>query len=204
MKNQVSTARTSSNHIFLRTIKKNHRQLLNLEGKLKKLKMELAKTSGDDQIHILGGKIQTIEDKLAMSSFIVIVFSALVLEAYIYDYAARHLTDAFVKDHLDRLDTFSKWIIVPELVTGKRLSQPSNWQGALMRLIKARNSVIHYKSSEPPASFPDMRKYLQKLEANSASLFETARQSIQLLHLLADKIAEADPEEIPWVNSYLI
>ena len=80
--------------------------------RLKKLE-ELTKINGEDHVNSVERKIQSLEDELAKASLIVIVFSAMVLESYIYDYASRHLTDAFVKDHLDKLDTLSKWIIVP-------------------------------------------------------------------------------------------
>jgi hypothetical protein len=44
---------------------------------------------------------------------------------------------------------------------------------------------------------------MKKRDVNSELLYEAARQSITLLNILADKIAEIDPEETPWVNSYL-
>jgi hypothetical protein len=142
-----------------------------------------------------------LEDELAKSSIIVVVFSAMAIEAYIYDYAARNLGDTFVKDHLDKLDTLSKWIIIPELVTGKEMPRHENWRELLTKLIKTRNSITHHKSSNP--SVGDAKKYLKKLSDESDIIFETARQSINLLGVLADKIIEIDPEESPWVKSYL-
>jgi len=126
----------------------------------------------------------------------------MAVEAYIHDYAARHLGDTFVKDHLDKLDTLSKWVIIPELVTGKKMPRHENWRELLTKLIKTRNSIIHHKSSDPAAA-GDAKKYLKKLSDESDILFETARQSITLLGVLADKIIEIDPEESPWVKSYL-
>jgi hypothetical protein len=113
------------------------------------------------------------------------------------------LGDLFVKDHLDKLDTVSKWIIIPELITGKGLSRHQKWYVLLKNLIRTRNSVIHHKSSEPPASRINIVRYLNKLNEAEGSIFETAKQSITLLGILADKIIEIDPEEAPWVKSYL-
>jgi len=203
MKNQVSNARTSFSPVFLRIVKENHKKVLHHDVQLKKLKMEFEKISGEDQINIIERKIQSLEDELAKASLIVIVFSAMALEAYIYDYAARHLTDIFVKDHLDKLDTFSKWVIVPLLITGRELSHHQNWRELLKKLIKARNSTIHHKSSELPASSLDMTKYLKKWRENSETLLEAAKQSTQLLNILADKIMEIDPQESAWVQTYL-
>ena len=202
MKNQVSNARTSFSPVFLRIVKENHKKVLSLDMRLKKLE-ELTKINGEDHVNSVERKIQSLEDELAKASLIVIVFSAMVLESYIYDYASRHLTDAFVKDHLDKLDTLSKWIIVPVLITGREIPQHPNWREFLKKLIKARNSIIHHKSSPPPASFHNTKKYLEKLQENSKTLLEAAKQSTQLLNLLADKIMEIDPQESTWVKVYL-
>jgi hypothetical protein len=203
MKNQVSNDRSSLIPVFSEIVKENHKKVLSLDVQIKKLDVTLTNAVGDDYAFEFTEKVQPLEDKLAKASLIVIVFSAMALEAYIYDYAARHLTDAFAKNHLDKLDTFSKWIIVPVVITGKELSQRPNWHEPLKQLIKARNSIIHHKSTQPPDSFHDAKKYLEKLQANSADLLDTAKQSTQLLKMLADKITEIDPEETPWVNSYL-
>jgi hypothetical protein len=127
----------------------------------------------------------------------------MAVEAYIYDYAARHLGDTFVKDHLDKLDTLSTWVIIPELITGKEMSRHGIWHELLTQLIKTRNSIIHHKSSDPSVASRDTQKYLKKLSDESDLIYETAQRSITLLGILADKIAELDPEESPWVKSYL-
>lgn len=203
MKNQVSNVRTSFSPIFLRIVKENHKKVLKLEVRLEKLETELTKRSGEDHIFVIERKIQLLETELAKASIIVIVFSAMILESYIYDYAARHLTDAFVQEHLDRLDALSKWIKVPALITGKELPNHQNWRQLLKKLIKTRNSIIHHKSSQPPTKLNDTKKYLETLQADSVSLLVVAKQSTQLLAILAGKIIEIDPEETPWVNSYL-
>lgn len=205
MKNQVSNIRTSLNPVFTTVVKENHAKILRLDARMKKLTGELAAESegnGDNSIE-RRIQIQLLEKDLAVASLIVIVFSAMAIEAYIYDYAARHLGDAFVKDHLDKLDTLSKWVVIPKLITGREMSRHEGWHGLLRKLITARNSIIHYKSSEPPVSIPDLVKYLEKRRENSKILLESARQAITLLDTLADKITEIDPEETPWVKSYL-
>ena len=203
MKNQVSNARTSFGPLFLQIVKENHKKVLKLDARLRKFEMQPAKRSGEDQVFVAERKIQLLEIELAKASTVVIVFSAMILESYIYDYAARHLTDAFVQEHLDRLDPLSKWIKVPKLITGKELPNHQNWRQLLRRLIKTRNSVIHHKSSQPPTKFNDIKKYFETLQADSVSLLAVAKQSTQLLEILAGKIIEIDPEETPWVKSYL-
>lgn len=203
MKSQVSNARISFQPVFLRIVKENHTKILSLDTRIKKIETDLKKESTKNGSSLLEQKIQIFEDELANISLIVIIFSAMTIEAYIYDYAARHLGDTYVKDHLDKLDTLSKWIVIPKLVTGIEIPRNDNWRKLLTRLIKARNSVVHYKSSEPPAPLPNMRKYLEKQRAHEKILLESAKEAITLLEILADKMIEVDPEEAPWVKSYL-
>jgi hypothetical protein len=203
MKNQVSNARTSFIPVFSQIVKENHKKILSLDARLKKLVAELEKASGEDHINLIEGKFQLLEIELAKASLIVIVFSAMVLESYIYDYAARHLTDAYVRDHIDKLDTISKWIIVPKLITGKELPRHRKWFGSLKRLIKTRNSIIHHKSSEPPDFTGEVKKYLEKLQSNDDIILDTAKQAAQTFDLLIIEMTTLDPKEELWIKGYL-
>ncbi|MFZ5883582.1 MAG: hypothetical protein ACOYYI_07380 [Chloroflexota bacterium] len=195
MNRQASTFRFSFHPIFLKVIKKSHAKILRLDSRLKEVKVEDG--------NVISARIHTLEDELAETSLIVIIFSVMALEAYIYDYAARHLGDLYVKDHLDKLDTSSKWIVIPKLITGKEISRSGNWFSLLKKLVKARNSIIHYKSSEPPVPLVEAGKYFEKQRVYSKALLESAREAVTLLGILADKITELDPEEAPWVKSFL-
>ncbi len=177
--------------------------MINLEAQIEKLEGKHIKISGEDEAILIEQRINPLQQELAKSSSIIVVFSVMAVEAYIYDYAARHLGDVFVKDHLDKLDTLSKWILVPKLITGRELSRQQKWFELLKKLIKARNSIIHHKSSEGPTVSTNVQQYFKKQEADSEFLYETARQSIQLLNQLTDKITELDPDESAWVNTYL-
>ncbi len=203
MKNQVSNARTSSIHLFSELVKENSEKMIFLEIQIKELEKKNIKINGEDEAILFEQKIIPLQKDLAKSSLIIIVFSAMAVEAYIYDYAARHLGDVFVKDYLDKLDTLSKWIIVPKLITGRELPRQQKWFELLKKLIKARNSIIHHKSFDTSTFSTDMQKYIKKQDANSGLLDEVAGQSAILLNLLADKIAEIDPQESVWVKAYL-
>jgi hypothetical protein len=188
MKKAVSSARMSMLPLFSSIVRENHEKMTRLELRAKK--------HGQADIEA--------DEEIAKTSIIVVVFSAMAIEAYIYDYAARHLGDTFVKDHLDKLDALSKWVIIPELVTGKEMPRNENWRERLNRLVKVRNSLIHHKSSDLPSVLQNSGNYLKKLDAETELIYETARQSVTLLGVLADKIIEIDPEETPWVKSYLV
>ena len=75
-----------------------------------------------------------------------IVFAAMCFESAIYEYAADHLGDAFVQDHLDKLDVLSKWLVVLRLVAGYELRKDHAPYGALKALVSARNRLVHSKS----------------------------------------------------------
>jgi len=183
---------------FSKIVKENHKKWMKLEDKIKKIKFKHAKTGENIEYR---NQLNSYNDELAKTSFILVIFTTIAVEAYIYDYAARHLGDIFVKNHLDKLDTLSKWVIIPELITGKVLSPQQDWQGKLKRLIKARNSITHYKSWDiNNNSLVDIE---EKLEKFANEVRQSAQQSVGLLKLLADKISEIDPEEAPWVQSYL-
>lgn len=198
MRKQLSSSRMSSIGYFSQIVKENHRKWARLKVRIEEEKREHKKTGESIEFD---GQLASYEGEMARTSFILIIFTAIAVEAYIYDYAARHLGDSFVRDHLDKLDTISKWIIVPELVTGKGLSQRQHWHGKLKRVIQARNSITHYKSWDPSSlSAGDLQG---KLEKSTSEIQQAAGQAVDLLRLLADKISEVDPEETPWVQSYL-
>jgi hypothetical protein len=195
MKKQISSARMSSIGYFSAIVKENHKKLLRLDDKLKTLQHQRSKSKIEDDE--LERKIFRQEYEIAKISFIVIVFSVMITESYIYDYAARHLGDSYVKKHLDQLDTFRKWIKIPKLITGKELSRRQLWASPLQKIIKVRNKITHHKTQD--VSIENYQKSL----SSSNEVKETALQSISLLQILADKISEIDPEETPWVQSFL-
>jgi hypothetical protein len=67
-------------------------------------------------------------------------------ESAIYEYAGDHLGDAYVQDHIDKLDVLSKWLIVSRLVTGYELRKDQAPYAALKELVSARNKLVHSKS----------------------------------------------------------
>lgn len=75
-----------------------------------------------------------------------VIFAHMCLEAFIYDYAAHHFTDAYAKKHLDKLDFLSKWVLIPKLVIGKEFPKESKAFEYLTKLNKYRNELIHPKS----------------------------------------------------------
>lgn len=86
-------------------------------------------------------------DRMALAT---IVFAAMLVEAFINDYAAIALGQDFFDQYIDKMDLKAKWAVVPRLVSGRALASVENpGEGAINRLnqlIRARNFLVHYKS----------------------------------------------------------
>lgn len=89
-----------------------------------------------------------LENELYENYACIIVFAAMFMESYIYDYAARNLGDSYVTNHLSKLVTISKWIIIPKIITNKEIDKTRNSFETFKRLIGLRNKIVHWKSQE--------------------------------------------------------
>lgn len=136
-----------------------------------------------------GMKFIRYEQQIQKNSVSCIVFAAMAIEAYIYDYGARHLSDSYVTQHLDKLDVVSKWIIIPKIATGNDFPKDNHAFELLKKLIKTRNSYIHYKSAK--VHIEDLSEIYQPAHTN----LEKASTAIEVLILLAEIIKELDPRE---------
>lgn len=95
-------------------------------------------------------------------SISVVVFSAMALEGYLYDYAASFLGDSFVDAHLDRLDMTSKWVLIPRLVAGYEVPREGETYPLVKRLQRRRHALVHRKSRGLPPSDPDVTEAWNK------------------------------------------
>lgn len=84
-----------------------------------------------------------------------IVFTAMALEAGVFELAAINLGDATTKEYLDKLDVISKWFVVPQLICGRSLAEKGPALNNLNTLVKARNLLVHCKSKPFPGYHAD-------------------------------------------------
>ena len=116
-----------------------------------------------------------------------IVFSALCVEASINNYAGIHLGDSYCENHLYSMDVISKWVVIPKLVCGKPIDKSGPAFGALKRLIKARNKLVHNKSQEfDPTSISDLGQYLEKRDKAFKDDFESSLRALYLMCMEMD------------------
>ncbi|WP_157839585.1 hypothetical protein [Comamonas testosteroni] len=118
-----------------------------------------------------------------------IVFSGMCFESAIYEYAADHLGDAYVKEHLDKLDVLSKWVIVMRLVAGYEFQKDLAPYSALKGLVSARNRLVHSKSE--PYNFANPRDQLDRLMAEEQKLVLSVHNAYRAIPLISLELESA-------------
>jgi hypothetical protein len=131
-----------------------------------------------------------MKEEMAEAASIVIVFAAIAAEAYIYDFAARHLGDTYVERHLDKLNLQSKWVVVPKLVKGYSLASDGQAFQALVELSRDRNEIVHSKTREMPVWGSDSAN---KLIMHAEDLHVRADRAIRALDTLHSECQKFDP-----------
>lgn len=181
-----------------------HKEVNNLSDTLKNLE-------GLEADYFEYHSLSPVKEKSEDYCVIALVFAALAIEAYIYDYAAKKLTDNFVRLHLDKLDLVSKWVVIPKLVTGKDFPKDGQAFCLLKQLVKDRNYIVHNKSSKylkadvkPNLADNEISEDLTEiLVSDSAkkmldfedSILSSAKDAVQTLDELAVAMESLDPDE---------
>lgn len=143
------------------------------------------------EFYSLRMELDSLEEAIDQSCIIAVVFTAMYFEAFIYDYAASCLGDKYSKDHLDKLDFISKWLVIPKLITGKEISKSGQAYEALKRLHKERNSLVHLKSREMKFNSEKMANHLK---AREQSIQESAMNCRKALNLVIKELLAIDPD----------
>ena len=171
----------------------------------------LKNMEGYEAEYFLSKKLAPAKNKLSNYCSVALVFSALAIEGYIYDYAVRKLTDKFVDSHLEKLDVVSKWVVIPKLTTGKDFPKDGQAFNLLRKLVRNRNYLVHNKSvklmkadSELNLTGNETSENLTKiLYSESAirmlefddSILDMANAAIKTLDELAVVMESLDPDE---------
>jgi hypothetical protein len=122
-------------------------------------------------------------------SRIVIVFCALSLEAFINDYAIEHLSKSYLEKYLDKLDLYSKWVVIPRLLTGSQLDTGAKPMQDLDWLIKQRNRLVHFKTEAVEVSKVDDKLNLYN-EKTAGKAILTVKNIILALHKIDKRAHE--------------
>lgn len=146
-------------------------------------------------------KVCAVTDEMYQASILVIVFSAMYLEAFIYDYAATSLGDSYVKAHLEKLDLVSKWLIIPRLINGKHINKESKAYELLKKLSTIRNSLVHFKSTNAFYG-EELSEFLKKQEHEISQSTKQAHLAMSEAIKELSKIDEKHPRVIQAMRGY--
>lgn len=193
-------ARTSFIRLYSEIARDSLEKLASIEMQISELEKEISKTGRNDGAPFPA--LISLENELGKTAFVTIIFSAIAIEAYIYDYAARHLSDKFSKEYIDKLDLVGKLVIVPKLITGQELPRNKKWFGLAKNIVKTRNMIVHNKSSTIPLSVDDAQQYISKIKIIDEHILQSAKQAVELLDLLVVELSTIDPSEAIWLEIY--
>jgi hypothetical protein len=148
-------------------------------------------------------QINETEYKLDKEIIKIVIFLTTFLESYIWELAAITLGESFTKNHLDKLDTLSKWKIIPKLITGHDLNLDSSTIGDLKSLIKLRNNFIHHKTKD----FTTIWEKYKKTQEPIQNLYETINilSFFKVIKKLFEELNKIDPlgNHINRINWYV-
>jgi hypothetical protein len=94
--------------------------------------------------------IERLWEQQWQAAMIAVTFAGMTLEAFFYDYAADALGDQYVRDHLDKLDLPSKYLVYPKLVCGAAPNKGERTFELVRKLTRLRNELVHAKSKAFP------------------------------------------------------
>jgi hypothetical protein len=161
-----------------------YKEIVKLEKELNKLQANTSKLdkSSDD----FTNKVAEKNDRIGRLASIVIIFCATSLEAYINYYAISRLSKNYLKTYLDKLDLFSKWIVIPRISTGTQLNAGSRSLQELSWLITLRNKLVHSKSRK--IQIDDMKETDFLWGDDAMRAIETVKNLAQELKKIDDAV----------------
>jgi hypothetical protein len=135
-------------HAMYYAIAKHHAQRYHeLDRELNELQ---TRGIAEEELGKASREINDCYEERERGAVISITFAGMSLEAFFYDYAAEALGDSFVRQHLDRLDLKSKFLVYPRLVCGQSPEKDHHAYSSLDSLVSLRNELVHFKSQGFP------------------------------------------------------
>jgi hypothetical protein len=187
--------RISSAEIFAEYARQNFMDFSDWDEKRTILAESLPKSSTEEEYFHIQGDMRNADFEIEKYGTIAIIFSSMAVEAYIYDYAARNLSGSFTQTHIEKMDVVSKWVVVPQLVTGKKFPKDKTAFALLKKLIEIRNSLVHAKSVAIPVDPEKATEFWIKRRKDQQEFLKTARQAVATLDALADELERLDPND---------
>lgn len=196
-----SYARMGGDESFRLIAEKNIERFNVLNPDVERLKGDISRILGDaensgnppseyyDVLYRLG----PLEDEMDECCYIACVFTAMYFEAFIYDYAASCLGDQYVKDHIDKMDFMSKWLVVPRLIVGKQIDKEKRAYMALKQIHKDRNALVHLKSRDISLNSLNSDEMADSLLNREKWLHKAIENCKMALKVVVEELYEIDP-----------
>ena len=167
------------NYSRIQELKREHDQFQrSLEGK----------DMSDDDAAVLASK----NDAIGELALIVVVFSAFTLEAYINHYGINRLSRNYFSNYLDKLDLLAKWLVIPRVVTGKKLDPGSHAMQGLSWLVSLRNRLSHFKSKTIT---------VEEIKESDWLWHEDAETAVRTVKRVVSLLKRVDPKaETDWLD----
>ena len=141
-----------------------------------------------------------LQHYLHMNEITAPIFGVTAAENFIYYYGVVSLSEKQPHsiEHLERLDTFSKWLIIPAMACGKEIEKSSNAMNEFNQLIQVRNSIIHPKS-QIINNFTDLQleNTMKKLDSRSSKRRTIAKKAPSIFLGLIHELLKVDSTETP-------
>lgn len=164
--------------------------------KIEKLKREhdqyqsslKGKDISDDDVDFLASR----NDAIGELALIVVVFAAFTLEAYINHYGISRLSRNYFSKYIDKLDLPAKWLVIPRVVTGKKLDPGSVAMQDLSWLITLRNRLAHFKSKTIT---------VEEIQESDWLWHEDAERAVRTVKRIVSLLKRIDPKAgAEWLN----
>ena len=165
-------------------------------GRIQKLRREhdqyerslRGRDMSDDDVDFLASR----NDAIGKLALIVIVFAAFTLEAYINHYGISRLSRNYFSKYLDKLDLSAKWLVIPRLVTGKKLNPGSRAMQDLSWLISLRNRLAHFKSKTIT---------VEQIKESDLLWHEDAERAVRTVKRVVSLLKQIDAKaDTDWLN----
>lgn len=140
----------------------------------------------EDELDDISGRMFDIFTQREQAAIVSVTFSAMCLEAFLYDYAAKHLGDKYVKDHLDKVALPSKLVLYPKLIVGADFDKSAEAFAKTKELTTLRHELVHFKSKRYD---PTDGKSIDRHDQLHSKLAKGVKDSISTVRLV---LAELD------------
>ena len=184
------TVTWTSHDKYFALVLKNYARIETLKNEHDEFQSSLkGKKMSDRDVDILASK----NDAIGELALVVVVFSALTLEAYINHYGISRLSRNYFSNYLDKVDMVGKWIVIPKVATGKQLDPGSAAMQDLDWLVTLRNKLVHYKSKKVVVDNNQTSDFLW---------YEDASRAVQAVRRVTAALKGLDPEaEMDWLEN---